>query len=214
MRVILETVQRGSRHWCAERVRPQKALGFAEKMATLYHADANAAQRAYAKRLGRANTTVLMFPKHAQSILWWLLVTPGEGLVHAREKLMDAHDKRNRLAWLDQYELVHEQRPRHQGGGRHWTWRLTRQRFARLKAAMRELAAAHGGHDRRDDLDAIVRALLRMPGFMGYARRSSSCSDSGARPGRARIARTMSIPGPTGSTIWTKGLRATTRQNR
>lgn len=167
MRVILETVQRGSRYWCAGRVHPEKALGFAEKMAKLYHADANAAQRAYAKRMGRANTTVLMFPGNAESILWWLLVTPGTGLVHEREKLMDAHDKRSRLTWLDQYELVHEQRSRTEGGGRHWTWRLTAPRFAQLDAAMRELAASHGGHDRRDDLDALVQSLMRMPGYHG-----------------------------------------------
>lgn len=166
MRVILETVQRGSRFWSAGRVQPEKALGFAEKMARLYHADANAAQRAYAKRMGRANTTVVMFPENAE-ILWWLLVTPGNGLVHEREKLMDAHDKRSRLIWLDQYELVHEQRPRSEGGGRHWTWRLTAQRYAQFDAAMRELADSHGGHDRRDDLDALVQALMRMPGFHG-----------------------------------------------
>ncbi len=167
MRVLLETVQRGCRFWCAGRVHPEKALGFAEKMAKLYQADASAAQRAYAKRLGRANTTVLMFPENAESILWWLLVTPGDGLVFEREKLQDAHEKRSRLTWQDQYELVHEQRPRNQGGGRHWTWRLTSQRYAQLDAAMRELAAAHGGQDRRDDLDALVQALMRMPGFHG-----------------------------------------------
>ncbi|MCP5278472.1 MAG: hypothetical protein H6935_08930 [Thiobacillus sp.] len=168
MRILLETVQRGSRYWIAGSVSPDKALGFAAKMAKRYHADATQAQRAYAKSQDKANTTLLMYPEHAGSILWWLLATPGKGDVHEQEQLLDAHHKRTPLTWETQYELVHAQRPRPQGGGRHWTWRLADQRYAELDAAMRELAASPGhARARHDDLDGLVQALMRMPGFHG-----------------------------------------------
>jgi hypothetical protein len=172
MRILLETVQRGSRYWLSGTVSPDKALGFADKMAKRYRTDANQAQRAYAKSKGLANTTLVMFPEDISCIRWWLLVTPGQGPVHTQESLLDSHDKRTRLRWDEQYELVHEQRTRNQGGGYHWTWRMTDSHFAALSAAMQQQAASPGRHphqppERQDDLDALVQALMRMPGFQG-----------------------------------------------
>ncbi|MDD5387949.1 MAG: hypothetical protein PHD37_01285 [Gallionellaceae bacterium] len=172
MRVILETAQRGSRYWSAGTVPPEKALRFAEKMAKRYRANANQAQRAYAKAKGRANTSLVMYPEDTGMLRWWLLATPGEGAVHTQEQLADSHDKRTLLTWGEQYELVHEQRPKSHGGGRVWTWRLTPQRYAELEAAMRDLAASPGrpsgaSKERRDGLDALVQAVMRMPGFHG-----------------------------------------------
>lgn len=168
MRIMLETVQRGSIYWAAGQVAPEKALKFAYKMAELYHTDANQAQRAYAKSKGRANSTLLMYPADETTLNWWLLVTAGEGLVHTREKLLDARDKRQHLRWLEQYELVHQQHGKSQGGGRHWTWQLTAQRYAELEASVQQLAASHGhAHERHDDLDTLVQALMRLPGFHG-----------------------------------------------
>jgi hypothetical protein len=117
MRVILETVQRGSRHWSTGTVPPEKALRFAAKMAERYRADANQAQRAYAKSKGQANTSLLMFPKDNGVLRWWLLATTGEGTVHTQERLSDSHDKRTLLTWGEQYELVHEQRPKNTAAG-------------------------------------------------------------------------------------------------
>lgn len=168
MRVILETVQRGSRYWNAGTVTPEKALHFAGKMAERYRADASQAQRAYAKSKGQANTTLLMYPEGNGVLHWWLLATPGEGgAVHTQEHLADTHDKRTLLTWGEQYELVHEQRPKSHGGGRVWTWRLTPQRYAELEAAMRNLSASPGVRARTDDLDALVQAVMRMPGLHG-----------------------------------------------
>jgi hypothetical protein len=168
MRILLETVQRGSRYWLSGTVAVGKALGFAEKMAKRYRADATQAQRAYAKSKKQANTTLVMFPEDVSTVRWWLLATPGKGAVHAEERLLDAHDRRGRLRWADQYELVHELCPRSMGGGQRWTWCLTAPRHDALAAAMHELASAHGREPgRRDDLDALVQSLLRLPGFHG-----------------------------------------------
>lgn len=187
MRIILETVQRGSTYWATGDVASEKALKFAGKMAELYRTDANQAQRAYAKSKGRANSTLLMYPEDETTLNWWLLATAGEGLVHAREKLQDAHDKRQHLCWLDQYELTHQQHARHQGGGRHWTWQFTALRYAELEASVRQLAASHGHpHKQHDDLDALVQALMRLPGFHGVRQQVMSLY----RTGRDSWART------------------------
>lgn len=187
MRIILETVQRGSFFWAMGHVTAEKALKFADKMAELYRTDANQAQRAYAKSKGRANSTLLMYPEDETTLNWWLLVTPGEGLVHAREKLQDAHDKRQRLRWLGQYELVHQQHTKSQGGGRHWTWQLTAQRYAELEASIQQLAASHGrAQERHDDLDTLVQAMMRLPGFHGVRQQLMSLY----RAGRETWART------------------------
>lgn len=197
MRVILETVQRGSHYWIAGSVAPDKALGFARKMAERYRADANPAQRAYAKSRGRANTTLVMYPEHAENLLWWLLVTPGSGPVHEQERLLETHDKRTRLTWGEQYELVYEQRPRNRGGGRAWTWRLTEQRYAELVAAMRELAAAPGHtRERRDDLDSLVQALMRMPGFHGVRQQALALFRLGQETWARTHARDATYPWP------------------
>lgn len=168
MRILLETVQRGSRYWLTGTVAPEKAMGFAKKLAQRYRADATQAQRAYAKSKGLANTRLLMYPEDNSILRWWLLVTPGKGMVHDQERLLDAHQTRSRLMWGTQYELVHAQRPQIQGGGRHWTWQMTASRYAALEASMQALAAASGRTpQRQDDLDALVQALMRMPGYQG-----------------------------------------------
>lgn len=168
MRILLETAQRGSRYWQSGTVSPDKALGFAHKMARLYRADASQAQRAYAKKRGLANTSLIMFAETEDAILWWLLVTPGTGAVHEQEALLDAHSGRSALAWRDRYLLRHVQHPRHHGGGRTWTWALAPQRMQMLMTAMKQLAAAPGAANSRvDDLAELVRAVMHMPGFYG-----------------------------------------------
>ena len=201
MRVILETVQRGSRHWSTGTVPPEKALRFAAKMAERYRADANRAQRAYAKSKGRANTTLLMYPENNGVLRWWLLVTPGEGAVHTQERLSDSHDKRTLLVWGEQYALVHEQRPKNHGGGRVWTWRITPQRYAELETSLRNYAASPGRHygasaERQDDLYALVQAVMRMPGFHGVRQQQLSLLQAGKEMWVRTHAASASFPWP------------------
>lgn len=43
-------------------------------------------------------------------------------MVWEEESLKDTGNRRQRLTWGEQYVLVHLQREKKQGGGRHWTW--------------------------------------------------------------------------------------------
>ncbi len=197
MRVLLETVQRGSHYFTTGTVEVAKALGFADKMARLYRADVTQAQRAYAKANGKANTSLTVFPESCLTLRWWLLVTPGQGVVHEREQLMDAHDKHTHLSWGDQYELAHKQHPQSQGGGRHWTWRLREPHRAELETAIRLLAAAHGSpQPRQDDLGRLVEALLRMPGFHGIREQLKELFKVGAETWQRTHAASESFPWP------------------
>lgn len=197
MRVLLETVQRGSRCWLTGSITPEKAQRFADKMAQRYQADANQAQRAYAKSKGRANTTLLMYPEHAERIHWWLLATSGKGAVHEQEALRDAYATRSPLSWDAQYELVHQQRTRSQGGGRVWTWRLCAQRHAEMIAAMRDLAAASGAPgSRTDDLANLVQAVMRMPGFHGIREQQKTLLEVGREIWKRTHAASASFPWP------------------
>ena len=195
MRILLETVQRGSRHWIAGTVAPEKALKFAEKMAQRYRANATQAQRAYVKSKGLANTTLAMFPEYGL-LRWWLLATPGRGEVHTLECLADAHDRRNLLSWGEQYELMHEQRAKQHGGGRAWTWRMTSTRYAELEASMRELAASPGTYSRTDNLAAFVQALMRMPGFHGVRQQQLALLQLGKEIWGRTHAAAQSFPWP------------------
>lgn len=181
MRILLETVQRGSRFWTGGTVPVGKALAFSEKMGARYAADRNAGQRAYAKQIGRANTALVMYPDDDPTrIRYWLLVTLGEGPVHTLEQLMDAHKPRESVAWGDQYRLHQVQRPRAHSGSRTWTWSMTNDRFTRLLESIRMRAAAPGGPgDDTKALDALVQSIQRMPGHYGIRQQQRALLDEG-----------------------------------
>lgn len=168
MRILLETVERGSRYWIGGTISITKAALFAHKMAQRYRTDATQAVRARRKQKGEANTTLILYPENNITLRYWLLATPGKGAVHDQEKLLDTWKVREALIWGGQYLLGHTQRPKQRGGGRRWTWSVQDERYSELEASMRRYAAGHGSsHDRRDDLDALIQALQRMPGFSG-----------------------------------------------
>jgi hypothetical protein len=187
MRVLLETVQRGSRYWTGGVIPMEKALRLADKFAQYYAADAGQSKRAWNKARGRANSTLIMYPANDQTLThlrWWLLVTPGHGLVHQEEQLQDCWDQHQRLTWGAQYELLHLQHHREYGGGRRWTWQMQAQRFEEMTDAMRQFSSGHGhaisptgnksgqqthsnSGERTDNLAALVEAIKRMPGYHG-----------------------------------------------
>jgi hypothetical protein len=185
MRILLETVQRGSRYWIGGVIPIDKALRLADKFAQYYATNASQSKRSWNKAHGRANCTLIMYPDNDQNIThvrWWLLVTPGIGLVYQEEKLQDCHDPHQRLMWGEQYELLHLQHLR--GGGRRWTWQMQKQRNDEMTKSMSQYASGHGhfnnvtsknnAHEsntitveRTDNLGALIHAIKLMPGFHG-----------------------------------------------
>ena len=172
MRLILETVQRGSRYWTGGVIPIEKALRLSDKFARLYGTSASQSKRAWDKSQGRSNSMLIMYPEDDRALTpvrWWLLVTPGIGLVFKEEQLLDTWNKRERLTWGEQYELIHLQRGRECGGGRRWTWQMQSTRYEEMQLSMHQFASAHGNKstDRTDDLTSLLAAIKSMPGFHG-----------------------------------------------
>lgn len=186
MRLLLELVQRGYRHATWGLVSVEKSVALASKFAELYGTDATRGARDYARGKHRAVSQLVMYPDdRSDALVWWLLATGGEGLVHEREHLVDTWCRRlqwrrsnNKGEWVAQYELEHLQRTRLVGGGRHWTWVMADDYYRTLEpmlvyAATRKgkMRIAKDGSkrpaDNVDRLDRLLDSVRKMPGFHG-----------------------------------------------
>lgn len=167
MQRLLNAAIRGHVWHTSGRVPITRAAHLADKFADLYHVDRNANQRAYAKRKGNANSRLFFLtrPEH-DDLLWWLLVTNGNGLVHERETLHAITDRRHRLRIGDEYELVRVTRKSEHGGGLVWTWRMTRQCLEAWRT--RIIQACRLGSS--EFLQEALHSLYRTPGFSGIRR--------------------------------------------
>lgn len=186
MRLLLELTQRGYRHATWGLASLDKAPALADKFSVLYGTSSSRGARDYARSRHRAVSQLIMYPDdRSEALLWWLLATRGEGVVHEREQLVDTWSRPlswrrsdNKGEWVPQYELVHLQRTRRVGGGRHWTWVMADdyyQSFASMLiyAAARKGRMRVGGDGRKHltdniaRLDRLLESVRRMPGFHG-----------------------------------------------
>ncbi len=163
MQRLLDSVAQGYHYFTAGQIPATKARRLAEKFAERYGTDRNANQRAYARRMGRANARLILYGPPGQRVLsWWLLATPGEGPVHAQERLQDAHDRHQRIRLDDDYELTRYNNPH--TGKPTWTWRMTRACIRRWHERLHQAATEHPG-------DQLMRqalySLAHAPGFAG-----------------------------------------------
>jgi hypothetical protein len=167
MQRLLDATLRGY-HWHISGTIPiAKAERLAAKFAERYQVHYNANQRAYAKLRDRANARLFVLYQDGDTDLhWWLLATEGEGRVHAEERLLDARLRRERLRLGDDYELLPLTKPRAQGGGTTWTWRMTRACYGRWVERVRQA----GRYPSPREAQRVVQSLHRTPGFSGIRR--------------------------------------------
>jgi hypothetical protein len=162
MSYILMLVSTGYRHWIRGEMHCSKALAFAARMNELYHFQATQSQRALLKKKGMAACQLVMLPheKDKTKIMFWLLATPGKGLVHEREKLNDALTCP--LTWGSQYHVTKIQRNRKQGGKISWTWQMQALYF-KEQLSMTKEAADSGA----PALENYFGKIKHMPMFSG-----------------------------------------------
>jgi hypothetical protein len=103
---------------------------------------------------------VLWWQPHAESVVFALLLTPGQHAARQLEKLLDAAERDGRLT-LGDYELV--QRPRDGKAAPAWTWRLTEEAYEGWRA--RVLEVVRGGND--FVVQQLITDLTATPGFAG-----------------------------------------------
>lgn len=159
MRRLLHLVSHGSTGWTGGEVPRTKAEALVLKFTDRYRIDATPDQRWRAKKRGEAAAALVMLEgaERTDPLTWWLLVTPGEGLVRQMEILQDGTRKGQRIT-LTGYELV--QTPR-KGALASWTWRMT----AATVEAWEERIRVAVRHRSEDQIRQALWSLGRVPGF-------------------------------------------------
>jgi len=158
----------GYSFWNRGIVRHEKALGFAQKMADLYPIDLGETQRSRNKARRIANVKLVMFAdmKVPGELVWYLLATPGKGLIHEREKMKAVDD--HPLLWLDQYQVERRARTEVAGTKRRkktrWTWVLQPGYRLALKDTIKGYCATD---EARKALYLLFEKLRHMPLFSG-----------------------------------------------
>lgn len=164
---VMQRLQQAAAHgydrYVSGECRNERIQALADKFSTQYSVDANRGQRCWAQKNGRANAMLFLYPKRESTDwLWWLLVSPGEGVVVERERLQAVTGQRTRLSWLLDYEMT-----LHMRAGRSSpsvTWRMKRRLYdswhTRIRSAIRT---------RSTDVPAkqALVSLYRSPGFAG-----------------------------------------------
>ncbi|HEV2651650.1 MAG TPA: hypothetical protein VGU69_10360 [Rhizomicrobium sp.] len=162
MQRLSDAMRHGYVQYQAGQVPAASALGLAAKFDALYAVSATERQRRYRKANGLANSRFMIYPlADGTGFQWWLLASEGRGVVHSREKLRNGLDPRDRLQWLDWYELI--QAPR-QGSKAAWTWRMTRREH---EAWQQQIRDALRNQPTDDLLRQAMWSLSRVPGFAG-----------------------------------------------
>lgn len=179
LQLILRLVSQGYTLWTADQIPIGKLQGFVDKWSH-YRLLADPAARAYRKKMGRANTHLVL--EHGYNALnadesprgivrWLMLGTPGrDGLGDGTARpgpVLDATNKVQRIEWMG-YQLTRQ--PKHfttaEGVVRReisWTWRLPGCRYAEFEALLIEAAK------RRDYslLNQTFAVLCSLPMFAG-----------------------------------------------
>lgn len=162
MRQLIHLVSHGYTFWCFGEVSPQKTEGLSYKFIERYQTTKSSQQRYRTRKRGECNVK-MVFWKTESAVLWWLLVTDGDGLIHQIEQLKDAKKRNQRITIFSDYELIKTPRT---GDPAAWSWRMTEacsERWKnRIKSAVRQ----------KDNmkLRQVLYSLQRIPGFRNLRR--------------------------------------------
>lgn len=163
MRRLMLLISHGNHWWMFDRIPLQKFSALERKFSDRYGVDKTSNQRAYGRRNGRASThLVSLLDDKNKMVNFWLLATPGEGLIFEMEKMQNALEPSTRLQTFfedkPEYELVKTPR---KGRPAQWTWQMDQSKFVewheRLRYAIR--------HQNEDLLSQAIYSLKRIPPF-------------------------------------------------
>lgn len=166
MQQLLDLVSRGYRLHTQGVVPILRAQSLAKKFAQMYGTAQTPPERTRNRAHGLASARFVVYPADADHLEWWLLATAGRGTIHDRERLHDASDRYHPVTLADKYRLVREIRPRCEGGGVHWTWRLTASHRDAWRYSVVQAARRSVGYE----LERQVGALVHMPLWHGVRR--------------------------------------------
>lgn len=159
MERLQHLVSHGYTRWTGGTVAAGKLQALILKFSDRYGTERTQMQRYRAKARGEANAQLCCIEAEPGVYAWWLLATPGAGLVHQMETLADATSKKARITTPGaDYELV--QTPR-KGLPASWTWRMTPDTEEAWRERIKTAIRRHNDSELRQ----AWHSLCRIPGF-------------------------------------------------
>ena len=157
MRKILQLVSRGyTRHTKGE-IKSNKLQSMIFKFEDRYGISRTTQQRYRAKASGQANSQLVLWLSDDHVVSWFLLVTPGEGVIENVEDLKDTKKKKQRLE-VTGYKVSKMARKDRNPS---WTWRMTHDNRKAWEERLRTAVVAKN--------DELIRqamfSLKRTPAF-------------------------------------------------
>lgn len=163
MQRCADLVRSGHVRYISGAVPRERAQSLYSKFRALYPIRLTHVQATRTRKKGEATARLLFYwSGEDDSISWVLLRTDGKmppAAEDAREKWRDA--LKDRLTAPGGYELVRLTKP--QEPKPVWTWRYTREQYAKHRDSIREAIR----HRRDDQLRQLIHSLWRTPGFAG-----------------------------------------------
>lgn len=188
LRKLQNLVARGHARWTAGQIEPRKLPALCLKFADRYGIERSAQQRWRAKAQGEASAHLVLWPGEPYSsqkrVHWWLVVSPGGGLVVELEQLQDAGRQRIEVTG---YELVRMPR---QGRPAAWTWRMTAENYAAWQERLRTVIRHHD----EPGIQQSLHSLRRTPPFAESRRQAFELGRGQAGPGRVAAQPARSLP--------------------
>lgn len=158
MRRILQLVSRGYVRYTFGKCELKKLQSLICKFDDRYKINLTTQQRYRAKAKGEANTQLVLF-FNEKTIEWWLLVTPGTGLIEELEILKNTEKRFERIE-LTGYSLCKTPK---KGESASWSWRMTENNYLAWQERLRSSVIAKN--------DELIRqamfSLKRTPAFSG-----------------------------------------------
>ncbi len=164
MRALLLAVSRGWHYWTSGSIAPGKLRSLAEKFDARFNGlhgwTLSRAQSDYNKRIGQARPRLICAQAPDDTTEWFLLSDNPE---LPGETLKDAQGRRSRIRIYERFELIQVTKPRHLGGGQHWTYRYPHELYAGYVADGSRFAA----HESPRRAQQLIDFLACDPGFSG-----------------------------------------------
>jgi hypothetical protein len=151
MQQLADAVGHGFTWWQFGLVTSHKMRMLRQLFAELYGTDESKFTRYRRRKAGRAAAMLVEYPA-GDKTAFFLLATDGKGLIHEREKLADATEKKSRIQ-LTGYELVHD--------GVTWSWRMSSKTYQNWKDRLTRAISMNNDLELR----RAIHTLFRTPGF-------------------------------------------------
>jgi hypothetical protein len=159
MRRIVHLVSHGYIYHTCGSIDQKKVLGFIRKLTDLYELDTTPKQRHKNKSKGMANSDLILLKMDENICHWWLLSTPGSGVIFQLENMKDATNRKERIMSNDGgYELVKTPRKELRAS---WTWRMTSNTVEAWQDKIKRSIRTRDN----ESLKHILDSLRRVPGF-------------------------------------------------